>query len=535
MRVIQPAAARPFAVAFERVTGKSIGVAPVLAMLLGLSGAAYLAVFVLAGLFRMLYPYPLDLSTEGAGLQQVEALLHGQSLYSAPTLQHVPLIYGPVYFYVAALPATVLGAGFLPLRLVSLLASVGSLSLLYLLVRRETGSRVAGVVAAGLLTACNPVMNGVMDEGRVDALLLLFTLAAIFVMRAADHGWWPRTTAIVVCGCLCALALLTKQAAIPVVGALTLYLALVDRKRVAPFVLVVGMLVAVPVLLLYHQSGDWALFYLWVLPNNHEVRQDLITRFLTLNLLPPFTLALLVMAPLFFVGRFLRGDRRTALFYGLACGSLLVTSWLTSSNVGGGGNVLLPGYAAVALLFGLGLPEGLRLLDGTGARLATFRSLLLAWGVLQMLILLYNPRLAVPYRSDLWADDRLESTLAALPGPIFAPDFDAFLRDTDKGEQPYSGAAAELVGGFGGHTTPVGGQWTGEVGAALTAHQFNYVILVPENGSTFFIHDAAVAAGYTDAGALFPEGDKFWLWRSGLQPHAEIYVAPNMPRPVLPP
>src|ERR1700730_2135816 len=122
-----------------------------------IAGAAwYIAAFVVVALFRLSYPFPLEV-TEGPVLRGVERVLHGQALYVAPTLQHVPYIYGPVYFYLSALVALVTGPSYLPMRLVSLAASLGSLAIVARLVYRETGSIGAGVVAAGLLAATYPL------------------------------------------------------------------------------------------------------------------------------------------------------------------------------------------------------------------------------------------------------------------------------------------------------------------------------------------------------------------------------------------
>src|ERR1700732_3205533 len=67
------------------------------ALLVGLA-VAYLALFVGTGLLRVAYAFPLD-ATEVPALTEVQRVLRGEPLYVAPTLEYVPLIYGPVYFY----------------------------------------------------------------------------------------------------------------------------------------------------------------------------------------------------------------------------------------------------------------------------------------------------------------------------------------------------------------------------------------------------------------------------------------------------
>src|SRR3954454_312920 len=109
------------------------------AVLLAIAAVA-IGAFVVVALFRLTYPFPLQI-TEAPTLRELERVLHGQPNYVAPTLQHVPLVYGPLYVYVAAFVALLTGPTYAALRAVSLLASIGPLASLYALVRRETDSR----------------------------------------------------------------------------------------------------------------------------------------------------------------------------------------------------------------------------------------------------------------------------------------------------------------------------------------------------------------------------------------------------------
>ena len=76
---------------------------------------------------------------EGAMVDHVRRIMAGHKLYVQPSLRFVPFIYPPLYFYLAALVSHVLGAGLVPLRLLSFVASLGCFTLIYMLVRRETG------------------------------------------------------------------------------------------------------------------------------------------------------------------------------------------------------------------------------------------------------------------------------------------------------------------------------------------------------------------------------------------------------------
>jgi hypothetical protein len=481
-----------------------------------LGGACvYIALFIGVSLSRLLVPFPLEI-TEGASLETVLGLLRGQPLYREPTVQHVPMIYGPVYFYAAALVSRVTGPGFTALRVVSLLASLVSIGLVYLLVKHETESVSAGVLAAGLLAATYPLSGGALDLGRVDALALCLMLAALYACRLLG------SRAALVAGLCAGVGVLTKQAMAPIAAALVLYMAIGTRQRLVVFSAALAASIGIPLLALEVQSGQWATLFLLQLPRQHQVLDLRLGQFWTSAILPRFSLGLL-LGGLFIVERIRRGQRDTGVFYSLTLISMLGVAWISDANPGAADNVLLPACAILAIAFALGLHEGLTLLSPGPNGQQAFWAYGVGVGIFQLLLLAQNPRLLAPYHSDLWADQRLAATLQALPGKVYAPDFDAFMRDANEPEQPYAGSAAELLGGYGGVMAPAGGVWLESVRAALRAREYNYVVLDPESAWTFF-KGAAEQSGFVDQGPLFPDGDEFWLWRTGQTPKAEVYV-----------
>ena len=101
---------------------------PILRRVLPGIAAAYILVYLAVALLRLRYPFQLEWIESGS-LDQVRRILSGRKLYARPSLGFVSFIYTPVYFYVSAAAARVLGDGFLPLRLVSLAASLGCMGL----------------------------------------------------------------------------------------------------------------------------------------------------------------------------------------------------------------------------------------------------------------------------------------------------------------------------------------------------------------------------------------------------------------------
>ena len=110
---------------------------------------------------------------------------HGYPLYTKPTLDFVPYLYAPLYFYLAAALTKVVGAGYASLRLVSILGTLGTFGVIYALIHGETRSRLAGLAGAGLYAACYYPLQGWFDIGRVDALFMFLFLLAIYCTRRA--------------------------------------------------------------------------------------------------------------------------------------------------------------------------------------------------------------------------------------------------------------------------------------------------------------------------------------------------------------
>ncbi|MGA7193811.1 MAG: hypothetical protein WBW94_09280, partial [Anaerolineales bacterium] len=113
-------------------------------------GFIFTVIFIIFS--RMFYPYQLEWM-EGAGLVQVNRLLEGKTLYVPPSIDFVPLIYPPLFFYASALIAKIIGLGFGALRLVSFLSSALSSAIIFLAVKEKTNSKFAAWLGAGIFAS----------------------------------------------------------------------------------------------------------------------------------------------------------------------------------------------------------------------------------------------------------------------------------------------------------------------------------------------------------------------------------------------
>jgi hypothetical protein len=484
--------------------------------------AGYILAFIGTGLLRAVYPYPIDALEHGA-MQEAARIRSGLPIYVAPSLEYVPQIYGPAYFYLAAAVSALLRSDLAGLRVASVLASLGAIALIGLLVRRETRNPSMGLIGGALFAACNPLVDGAMDIGRTDALAVFFMLAAIYAAHAItlDSNTTPYSGAIV--GVLTALLLATKQSGAAVAVAILGVLAVYRRDQLATCVLTLIGSLGLMLLLLSLQGGRWPLFYLWELPRQHEILPPLMSRFWT-HLVEHFAVPALV-GPFYLIARIVGGERRRAVFWVAVLGAMLAGAWTSQATIRGGRNVELPAYAALSLLFAFSLAEVLKQLRSQTRFARAARAYVLAAAIGQFAVVVYNPRLHVPYRSDIWAGERLAQTLATLPGPIFAGSYWGYVPHSPDFVAPDLEAVVELQGEQVRPSSPEGEEWSLELARALRERRFTYLIVNPDLDG-FIVPLLADAYDYVHVGPLFPPGDKYWEWRTGWAPKAELYVRP---------
>src|SRR6266542_4402426 len=88
------------------------------------AASAFMAMYLVVAFVRLGYPFELEWM-EGGMVDHVRRIVAGQPIYVRPSLNFVSYLYPPLYYLVSAGLARMIGIGFLPLRLVSLVSSVG--------------------------------------------------------------------------------------------------------------------------------------------------------------------------------------------------------------------------------------------------------------------------------------------------------------------------------------------------------------------------------------------------------------------------
>ncbi len=468
-------------------------------LLLAATGLAFVVLFLIVAVQRLSYPYELEWM-EGGVVDHVHRVLTGRPLYSAPSLEHVPFIYTPLYYYAAALLSRLTGEGFLAPRLLSLGSACGSFALVGLLVRRETGSAALGVVSAGLLAATYGASGFWFDIARVDSLSLCLTLAGAYVLRSGD-----RAGLLALAGVLLGLGFLAKQSGLVVAVPLVVAAFVGTRGLVrwaAPLSL--AAVVGGSTLLFNGASDGWYAYYVFLLPLQHGCALRTLATFWTHDLAAVLGPAL-AGTGLLFHPRVRSWGRRDLLFLGALLAGLVGASWLARLHPGGWDNVLMPAHAALAVGGGLALHTfGVRLRRRPLAAVVP-----LVLGAVQFGLLVYDPAAQLPSDADRRAGDRLVARLARLEGGVLVLSHGHLASLAGKGRAAQGMAIQDVLRGA--PDSPARRALLANVHRRLGSREIEAVVVDAEY-ERFFPPDfvAEVRARFAPGESVFVDPDVFW-------------------------
>jgi 4-amino-4-deoxy-L-arabinose transferase-like glycosyltransferase len=373
--------------------------------------AAPIAAYLWVAAHRLGYAYELDWM-EGGSVALAARVASGHSIYAAPSLAFVGWTYPPLYYWVAAAVAKVVGIGFLALRLVSVAGSIAVMAVLALMAGRETRDRLAGLVAAGLFAATFVISGAWFDTGRVDSLFLALTLVAL--------AWGQRAQTArggIGLGVLAFLAFFTKQSGVVAVLPALLYLGVTRRRVGIPALVTLLVLGVVSTLALDAASDGWYRYYVFSELASQPWAQPVWVSFWTHDIWqrqwPLVGLVVTGGAASAWRAQGRIALRSPVLYHVAAATGLIASAWMSRLHTGGYANVLMPAYAAIALLAGLAFGT---LARGPRARITgTAAGIVL---VVQVVLLAYPVGAQIPTAADRAAGAALIARLRTLPGPV---------------------------------------------------------------------------------------------------------------------
>ena len=290
------------------------------------------------------YPFNLEW-IEGAMMDHVHRILEGKSIYSEPSVEFVPSPYAPVYFYLSAFLSCIFGPTIKIMRWISAFSTASILAALYLWGKRETGSKVAGTVSAGMFALVYWFVSEWFFLARVDMFSLAFFVWSAYLIRFGKNN-----RHLICSGFLTAFSILTKQNILGLAVGMAVAGAFFHKKRITVYVLSWLVPVAVFTLIMNHVTDGRYWYYTMVMPMHHGIIE---TRYLSV-----FTkdisvrlLAYIAAAVIFLVTCF--KEKKEFFFYFLFAGALFISAYLMRLKVGGATNSYLPFFFGGALFFGI--------------------------------------------------------------------------------------------------------------------------------------------------------------------------------------
>jgi hypothetical protein len=388
----------------------------VFTVLVVVAALVYIGVYLFLAVQRMGYPYELDW-IEGGFVDQVGRVLSGQTVYGPPSITFTPFLYTPLFFYLSAAAAKVVGGGFFPLRLVSVLSSLAAMGGMFAVVYRRNRNIAAGLIAAGLLAASYRITGAWLDVGRVDtlavALLVLFCLA---LPASPNRMRWALA------GLFAGLMVLTKQSML--IAVLPFFAVHLLQYRARALWMAAGFLVPVGLVTLVLQaaSNGWYSFYTVELLGQQTdwLGQDVIVGFWKTDILRHFFVSLgFGAAGLFLIFR----ERRREFWEWLALlAGALLCSFVARIKAGGYDNVLLPSVAVIGILLGIGWDRLCGAIQKNSNALRDASGIVLSVAVLyQFYHLRYSPADQLPTERNYQTGEAFIRYLADLPGTVYVP------------------------------------------------------------------------------------------------------------------
>jgi hypothetical protein len=430
-----------------------------------LAGAALAALaYLYVALRRIGYPYELEW-IEGGSLQHVARVVHGQALYTRPTLAWTPNIYPPLYYWVSAIVAHVAGLGFPALRAVSIVSSLVLGAAVFALVRRETGELVGPAVATGLVYASYRIGGAWLDIARVDSMFLALLVVGLLLARRTRTSRDAMFAAAVM-----VLAVLTKQSGVVPALAVVPWLISVGRRVAVTYVatFTAGCVVLLGALQL--STHGWFSYYIFTVPSGHSLETSKIIGFFTGDLLghlaPALVVGVLVLAAMWRE----RATSRVVWFWFPVFAGLLFTAYSARVHTGGWDNVLLPAYIAIAAVAGIAAGRA------RASASAASTCVVLGLTALQFVFLAYAPWKQVPPASDVGAGSALIAELRALPEPVLMTG-QSWLLEKSGHESDVSAHASAIVDVLRAHAGEPARRLGNELDTNIRRHRYCSVVV----------------------------------------------------------
>lgn len=379
-------------------------------------GAVHLGLLVYAIVQRFRFPTEVEWMS-GAIFDHVERVVQKKPLYGPPSVDFIPFLYPPLYYWLSALVAKALPIA-AACRVVSVTAWAITSTCVYRATRRLGATPTWALVAFAFYIAAYPFTGYWYDLERSDSLLMALLTSGLVTLLETEG-----LAGAALAGALVGGALFAKQPASVFFFATATGLLAARRVRRAVAFVAGGLTVVVPVFVaLTTATHGWFSYYCFKMPASHGLETGLLSLFVV----DSTKIFAFVAATAIVLGTFVKTalpllrdrstwpfEEKTTVFTAMLAAGF-VTSATSRLHVGGHVNVLMFWTTFAAIAFGV---AGGRIF-ATGGLAA--RGLVVGLAFLQIAHLLYDPGEAVPNAGRVRDAGILEARIRELEqrGPV---------------------------------------------------------------------------------------------------------------------
>ncbi len=365
-----------------------------------LVSACFILMFLFVAALRIFYKYELT-NYEYESLMQSKRIVDRMQLYVRPSLDYVPMIYAPLYYYCGALFMLLFGKTFFPLRLLSFAASLGVMYLLFRYLKKDSGSGRAVIVAAGFFAACYQIAGASFEVARVDSLALFFFVCSVYLSRFAK-----TIKGMIAAVLFFVLACLTKQTYILLILVPLFFIYKNNRSHAIFFVILTAIVLTAVVFPLNIYTQGWFFYYVFYLPSKHRLYENIIGRLFQVIYVYKYFFAILSAC------LFIMKDKEKSLqSEGIITLIVTIICVFYTLKIGGSNNMMFPAFATLAILFA-----------------QTFKKFLINKNILPAIIVIaifclftYSPVEYIDKSQEKAILDRQVKYMATIKGEVFMP------------------------------------------------------------------------------------------------------------------
>jgi len=354
-------------------------------------------------------------------LENVQRIFAGLPLYAEPSLEFIPDIYTPLYYYLTALFSLAFGVKLLAGKIVSLIAMLGVSACLFIWLKNELKSLSLAFLGAAIFLATYNLYDFRNYMVRVDALFCFLTMLGCYFLyckKSALSAIWAALVFL--------LAFMTKQSALIIILPVCYAFLVIDRsKRSQYFALFFGLILILTITLYNYKTDGWFWYFIFELPSQHAFAPREWLGFWVYMLTHTWPLMILSLVALWQIYR--AENLRKALLYACLLSAFFLCSYSMRLHSGGMRNTFMPACAAIALF----APLAFKHVHSKYAR-----AVMMLLICIQFIMLQYDPRVSAPSDYNIARGQKYLDYLGGLEGDILVEGGGYY--STRKGKKTYN-------------------------------------------------------------------------------------------------